>query len=668
MNNVSTSNNVGNTILNDMTSNVSGALDIPLLVDSILYGETGIEIAGVESKLEALNSKREAFSLLSQGLDGFKDIMSEFRTAFASGEKVSSIGDSSVAKVTVDSRVSNGSYSVEVLQLALKQSVSVGGFSAAGSLVGEGVFTIQNGSRASGSFVASGGSTTLTIVAGTTAQDLVDQINTSSANVNAYLVKSGAGYDIAISSAQTGDSKGFDITISDADGDSTDSIGLSSFQFNDVDSNMLSTQSASDAIVKFDGVQLTSDTNTFDNMIPGVVINVSKVNLGSPTILTVNDDTEQAEVLLKDFITTYNDMIEVLEYLGGEEEGEDSQGSLFRDSDLKMIEKGIKDTMAGYVSGYGGTPLLNNIGVRFTDDGDGSIELDESAFDAAMLLNPESVAIALGQMGTATDPRVTFLEAGDGTVEGFYSPIDVTVLPENAVLTGSASAGLVIDGTNNSFSMTINGVSSGNLNLTQKVYASNDELALEIQSQLNNAILGNITVSHDGTSFKIDSGVLGAASVITVDTADAGFSSTVGFNNGDTASGVDIVGSIGGNLAIGVGNVLEGILGDSRDVKLQINANVLGQYGDLSISDGVGKSFFDQIEDMFALDGAYTSTFLRIESSISDKDEQLIDLQTKTEILRVRYSIRYSALNSMIIGFDSTATQLQMQFDAWAKG
>lgn len=662
---VTNSNETGNAILSQLTGTYDGTLDVPTVVDSLLYAETGIALNSLNSDISEFKDKQTAFQLLQSGLNGFGGLMSQIQSGFQNITTSTYLGDPSIAEVSVSDDVAVGSYSFEVLNLASKQSTTSMQFGSSNELVGSGTLTIETG-NASGAFLGNGDAVNITISAGMTVDDVISEINASGAGVTAYLVNTSTGVQVAMTSKQTGLSNGFNVTVTDSDGNNGDNVGLSAFSYNDAFKNMNSGQLASDAQVLLDGVLLNSSTNVFNDTINGFDFTVKKVNAGAPTVLDVSPDVQGARDLLDEFVMSYNSVIEVFEYLKSEELGEDSQGALFRDPDLKLLEESFKDIANQYVSGFSGSGALGQLGVRFTDQNNYTIEVDDELLTNVLDANPDAIKNSLTQLVTSSNPNVSFVSATDNTVAGDYSPVTVTQLSSSAQITGGASTSLIIDGLSDEFSLTVNGESTGLIAIPQQTYADYNQLATAIQTAINNNLSDNtVSVTHDGSGFVIDGLVEGSTSVINWDSSEAGFATATGITAGLNGVGSDLVANVGGEVAIGTGNVIEVLTGDLVGLKLKINAATTGDYGSVTVSDGIAKSFGDWVDNNFTTDGLFQTILSNYESRISDKEERISALEERTEVLRVSYSQKYSEINSFIISMQQTQAQLEAQFESW---
>lgn len=660
-----TNSQLGSSILDQLNGSNESTIDVATVVEALLSTETGIEINSLTAKQEQAKERQAAFELFDGAISGFSSIMNQISTSMQQITKSASVSDERFATVAVEGDVANGNYSLDVLSLASKQSVSSGNYGSSTSLVGSGTMTIETGSYL-GAFSGSGSSVDIVVDAGTTVAQLVQKINQSSAGVQAYLVNTSEGVQIAMSSSKTGEANGFAISVADNDGVNTDAFGLSSFQFNDTSKNMALGQTAVDSKVLFDGVLLSSDNNSFKGVVEGFDINVKEVTAGNPVLINVDEDVAGAKDLLNEFIDSYNSVIQIFDYLGDSESGEESQGVLFRDRDFALLEKSFRSIAEVAVAGYGGDAYLNDLGVRYSSEDDYQLVLDDSIFNAKIAKDPDAVKSALTQTAAPSNPLISFVSAENYTLAGSYDPIEVTTVAETAKLQGLGSGALVVDATNDEFTFSVNGESTGAIKLAQGAYSSLEELAIQLQSKINsNLALNSVSVSHNGASFVVDSGTYGSESTVDFVAVEAGFEALFGYSAGSTAKGVNVVANVGGGVGVGKGQLLEVLTGDAAGLKLNVAASVTGTYGSVTLTDGVAKTLSDYVKDIKSQTGFFTEILNTYEENIADRTERLEDLDERTEDLRSKYTILYSQLNATIVSMQATADQLQAQFDAW---
>ena len=74
---------------------------------------------------------------------------------------------------------------------------------------------------------------------------------------------------------------------------------------------------AQDATMKFNGVDVTRSTNSFNDLISGVTLSLSNTNEGSPATLTVAEDTGKVADRVEEFIGKYNEFKSLIQEIIG---------------------------------------------------------------------------------------------------------------------------------------------------------------------------------------------------------------------------------------------------------------------------------------------------------------------------------------------------------------
>src|SRR5690606_34413704 len=171
-------------------------------------------------------------------------------------------------------KVSRGSYSLDVKELAQAQSLASGTFvDRDTTAVGSGTLTFNVG----------GVETEITVDGSNNTLDgLAKAINDSNVGVAAGVVDSGSGFRLVLSADESGLDNAMQISVSDSDGNNTDSSGLSQFAFDGVTSNMTETVAAKDARLDINGIEVTRSSNTVDGVVDGVTFDLFAI--GTSTV------------------------------------------------------------------------------------------------------------------------------------------------------------------------------------------------------------------------------------------------------------------------------------------------------------------------------------------------------------------------------------------------
>lgn len=78
-------------------------------------------------------------------------------------------------------------------------------------------------------------------------------------------------------------------------------------------------ETASDATILFEGIEITRDTNNIDDLLPGIVLNLQKAS-EDPVNLTIEPDKEAVKNAIIEFVGLYDELISELNILGGRSE------------------------------------------------------------------------------------------------------------------------------------------------------------------------------------------------------------------------------------------------------------------------------------------------------------------------------------------------------------
>src|SRR5690606_5908519 len=130
---------------------------------------------------------------------------------------------------------------------------------------------------------------------------------------------------------------------------------------------------------------LTSSSNTFDNVIDGVSLTVSKTHKEGDTPLNVNIDQDKAGTKAKaqTFVDAFNTLMSSFDSLTASGSESAKRGTLAGDSSIRSIESRLNGLLR---TDFGGTSLIN---FGISADRNGKLTIDTKRFEAAVAANPE---------------------------------------------------------------------------------------------------------------------------------------------------------------------------------------------------------------------------------------------------------------------------------------
>jgi len=297
---------------------------------------------------------------------------------------------------------------------------------------------------------------------------------------------------------------------------------------------------------------------------------------------------------------------------------------------------------------------------------DGTLEFDSSKLESALKKDPEGVAAVFSETGITSDPRVKFIENSSATKTGSYS-VSITQEATRGVLNGGAVSSLTVDDSNDTFRIKVDGTSSGQIQLTQKTYASKEALAAEIQARINgdstlSSAGAKVSVSYDSDNnrFVIQSQKYGEDSQVEITEVDSN-SSAIGLNVAAGTAGQNMAGSIGGFAAEADGQYLKGTQGDAIGMKLFIEDGASGFLGSVTFSRGLMNRLDNVLGGLLDSDGSVTARTEGLQKSLNDINDERFKLNDRMAELEKRFLDKFNAMDSLLGQLQGMGTFLGQQ-------
>ncbi len=264
--------------------------------------------------------------------------------------------------------------------------------------------------------------------------------------VNAYVSDGTDGNtegQIAISDLTAGDSQiSLTLITNNEDGGSLD-FGAVTATTEGYD---MQTTTGQDASVKIDGVGVTRNSNSIDDVINGVTIDLARVESGSTVNLTISRDTDSIKSSANDFITEYNGIIEFISQQFTFDEDTKSSGLLAGESALSTIKSTIQSTITStnllLPADFDALALIG-----ITSKQDGKLALDDSDFLSALNTDFNAVRRLFTPEGSAVNSEITYISHTKDTVAGEYAVV-INTFATQATATGTADLSGGIGATN----------------------------------------------------------------------------------------------------------------------------------------------------------------------------------------------------------------------------
>lgn len=343
----------------------------------------------LETKVSTWGKIQSAFSALQDAAKALNK--ADFWTA-----TTSSSSDASAVSVTSSAESAAGAYSVNVSALASAQYIASKPFAAKTSPVGQGEIRIQLGTYANdpdnappaATFNAKAAAQEVKIPIGpedNTLEKIRDRINSANAGITASLVTDASGTRL-IMRGSTGSENGFRVDVTE----DAAAPGLSALAYDGTkvkaENPMSRTQLAGNAVAEINGISVSSNSNTFSNVLEGVSLTVGKVT-SSPVSVNVTSDTSSIKKGIDTFVSAYNNVVSTIRVQTLYDEASKTAGPLQGDATARGLLSQIRSLMGTETGASSVFSRLPDIGLDIAKDG--TLSTKSSKLNAALENLPE---------------------------------------------------------------------------------------------------------------------------------------------------------------------------------------------------------------------------------------------------------------------------------------
>ena len=377
------------------SAGIGSGLDVAKIVEQMVAAEK-VPLKKLEYKAEGIQTQISTYGEIKSLTSKLGDIVSKLtRDSAWNGVSISS--SNPTLSGTMTGIAATGTYNIQVTHLAQAQTTALGGAGGAAlpkdkPMGAAGTIKLTMGTESKDIAIES--SDTLTKIA--------TKINEAGMGIQASIVTNVDGQErLMLRSKETGTDKAFTVDL-----------GSLSSAPAALGQPLTPTQTAQNAKVKLNGMDVESSTNTFANTIPGMSFTVSEVTSTAAT-LNVKADTEAMKKNIQEFVDTYNELNDLLTKSTKSVRTADGKldpsvqkegvGTLQGDSTTVSLQNSLRMLTQGISGSTGGLTRLAEIGIQMQEGG--KLSTDTTKLDKA-LTNLEGLkglfankADALGQGG-----------------------------------------------------------------------------------------------------------------------------------------------------------------------------------------------------------------------------------------------------------------------------
>jgi len=405
------------------TLGAGSGIDVKSLAQSLVDAEKTPKKERIEAKIAQSEAKITGYSAV-------KFALSELKTAFG---KLNDASDFSSIKptntqpsafgITASPSAVAGSFSIEVLQTALAQRTASSNFDARDTpLNGGAAFTLN---------LSVGGQSKGDIsVTNPTPAGMVSAINGAKLGVSAQLINTGNGFNVVVT-GDTGAAQSFTLSSNDGTASGSDpAVPVAGVEF------ATPLQTATNARFKVNGLEVSRSSNTVNDVIDGVTLDLF-ANTSGAARLDLNRDAASIKDNIRGLVTAYNDFEETLKILGDRaSEVEDFGGVLAGESLLQNVRTQVRGMITNNSSTPGSTiKAARDVGL--TIDRYGKLTLDEDKLDNALQNNFGEVST---MFSAGTNNQSIYSPAPAGLAGGAINSIEKMLLSTGLIDTQSKSA------------------------------------------------------------------------------------------------------------------------------------------------------------------------------------------------------------------------------------
>ncbi|MFJ4153797.1 flagellar filament capping protein FliD [Pseudomonas sp. NPDC089752] len=371
------------------STGLGSGLNITEIVSVLVKSDTAAKQAQITRQTANNTAYISGVGALRSALTAFTTAMGKLndKTAPSFNAFAATSASDTVVKATASNTAVAGTYNVEVKNLATSSKVASQAFAGgASSSIPEGDLVISQGGK----------DYTIKVGAGATLQTVRDQINKElgGSGFSANIITGDGGARLVLGSTTTG--AGSDISVSGLglDIDGTKSMTGSGAGY--------ITAPAKDAVVLIDGLEVKSASNTVDDAISGIKLELNGASAaGVATKVTVAANNDGLKTSIQSFVDAFNTLQKAITSLTSTSKDEDGNtvlGSLTNDPTTRSLLADVRGVLSE-VGGGDRLTTLSQLGINTQRDG--TLEFNSTKFTAAM--NDKKLGGEVQNLFTGTD-------------------------------------------------------------------------------------------------------------------------------------------------------------------------------------------------------------------------------------------------------------------------
>lgn len=349
---------------------IGSGLDINGLIDKLMDSER-TPLLSLAKKESTLQAKISAFGSIKSGISALQSAAQKLTKADTFTASSATVSDKDVLSAKTGANVAPGNYNIDVTQLAKNHVIRSDVDYAAKDTFNAGTLTLSVAGKSKTIDIEAGKNDTLTGIA--------KSINEAKAGVSAAVINTGSTQRLVLTSTEMGSEGAISLSVNETGSGATHS--LTNFAYAGTDTgSMLESQAADDAVFSINNIQITRSSNSVDDAIDGLTLNLTKVGQSNVAVALDSAPTTSA---IEGFVKAYNDVVTTLKNLTAYDAETRRASTLTGDSTVRSLEfqlSSLSSSVVGDISGD--TARLSDIGI--SRQLDGTLKVDSNKLKAAL--------------------------------------------------------------------------------------------------------------------------------------------------------------------------------------------------------------------------------------------------------------------------------------------
>ena len=357
---------------------IGSGLDVKSIVSQLValekqpLAKLQLQAATVQTRISAFGQIKSLIATLSDAA-GTLNSLTTYNAVAATSSNSKVVAASAIGGTAANS------FSVKVDSLAKAQATASAALLPVGGALGAGTLRLQLGqwTVVPASFTPRAGVAPVDIVVTATdsVTDVASKINGAGAGVSATVLNDASGQRLLLRSTSTGEVAGYQFSVlSDADGNTTDALGLSRLTAGS------SIEYGANANIQLNGIALSSASNTFADVVSGVTLTAGEVSATAVEI-AVKPDPSVAKSAVEKFVAAYNAVNQSLNDLTKYDPATKSAGLLQGDATAIGLQNALRGMLQSITTGSA-YERLADIGI--TQQLGGNLAVDSAKLATAL--------------------------------------------------------------------------------------------------------------------------------------------------------------------------------------------------------------------------------------------------------------------------------------------